>query len=102
MNQELRLLEEILKRNSEDPDSIDIENEVDHYFFFDGIKNEEDLDEAWRVFDEHEEIRNRLLNIVSETDSISRWGYCSGQLILATVLESLYLISDSFGAKPAL
>ena len=27
---------------------------------------------------------------------------CSGQLILATVLESLYLISDSFGAKPAL
>lgn len=75
MNQELRLLEEILKRNSEDPDSIDIENEVDHYFFFDGIKNEEDLDEAWRVFDEHEEIRNRLLNIVSETDSISRWGY---------------------------
>ncbi len=28
--------------------------------------------------------------------------HCSGQLILATVLESLYLTSDSFGAKPAL
>ncbi len=27
---------------------------------------------------------------------------CSGQLILATVLESWYLTSDSFGAKPAL
>ena len=28
--------------------------------------------------------------------------FCSGQLILATVLESWYLTSDSFGAKPAL
>ncbi|WP_262975372.1 M16 family metallopeptidase [Pseudoalteromonas piscicida] len=28
--------------------------------------------------------------------------HCSGQLILATVLESWYLTSDSFGAKPAL
>ncbi|WP_163087840.1 hypothetical protein [Alteromonas profundi] len=27
---------------------------------------------------------------------------CSGQLILATVLESWYITSDSFGAKPAL
>ena len=27
---------------------------------------------------------------------------CSGQLILATVLEAWYLTSDSFGAKPAL
>jgi hypothetical protein len=27
---------------------------------------------------------------------------CSGQLILATFLESLYLTSDSFGARPAL
>jgi len=36
----------------------------------------------------------------------SLWGRyrseCSGQLILATVLESWYLTSDSFGAKPAL
>lgn len=31
-----------------------------------------------------------------------RYWLCSGQLILATVLESWYLTSDSFGAKPAL
>ena len=34
--------------------------------------------------------------------SLANWGECSGQLILATVLESWYLTSDSFGAKPAL
>ena len=32
---------------------------------------------------------------------VKNW-HCSGQLILATVLESWYLTSDSFGAKPAL
>lgn len=36
-----------------------------------------------------------------EPDTIEK-KKCSGQLILATVLESWYLTSDSFGAKPAL
>lgn len=75
MNQELRVLEDILKRNSDDPESIDIENEVNHYFFFDGIKNEKDLEEAWRSFYEHQDIRGRLSNIESQTDSIPGWGY---------------------------
>ena len=34
--------------------------------------------------------------------AISKPDVCSGQLILTTVLESWYLTSDSFGAKPAL
>jgi hypothetical protein len=75
MNQELGILEEILKRNSDDPESVDINNEIDHYFFFDAIKNQNDLEVAWSVFDEHEEIRDRLLKVESNTDSIPGWGY---------------------------
>ncbi|WP_024610871.1 hypothetical protein [Pseudoalteromonas sp. TB64] len=75
MNQKLKLLEDILKRNSEDPDSIDIENEIDHYFFFNAIHNKDDLEIAWSVFDEHEDIRNRLSKIQNNADSIPGWGY---------------------------
>ncbi|MDN7130967.1 hypothetical protein JNO04_01200 [Halomonas sp. MC140] len=75
MNQKLKILEEILKRNSEDPESIDIENEVYHYFFFDAVGDKTDLETAWAVFDEHEEIRNRLSKIESNTNTIPGWGY---------------------------
>lgn len=75
MSQELALLEEILKRNSQEPESIDIENEVDHYFFFDEIENKHDLETAWSVFKEHREIRARLANVEGDSDTISGWGY---------------------------
>jgi hypothetical protein len=75
MNQELKLLEEILKKNTGDPESIDIENEVDHYFFFDAIQDKADLETVWSVFEEHEEIRHRLSKIESNTNTIPGWGY---------------------------
>lgn len=75
MNKELRELEEILKRNSDDPEDIDIENEVDHYFFFDNISNKEDLERAWSLFPEGKLIRDRLSLVEQETQTIPGWGY---------------------------
>ena len=46
----------------------------------------------------YESIKNDKLRVLFSTLHSS----CSGQLILATVLESWYLTSDSFGAKSAL
>ncbi|WP_193049584.1 hypothetical protein [Pseudoalteromonas undina] len=48
-------------------------------------------------------LRLRNLSTKSkEVVTLNEQFVCSGQLILATVLESWYLTSDSFGAKPAL
>jgi len=62
-----------------------------------------------KLSDENEKIAALLLDL---SQCQRNWGFglcflylrnvCSGQLILATVLESWYLTSDSFGAKPAL
>ncbi len=72
---ELKSLEDILKRNSDHPDEIDIENEVEHYFIFDKISNPVDLEKAWSLFPEHKKIRNRLEKIEENTDIIPGWGY---------------------------
>jgi len=70
------VLEEILKRNSEPGEEIDLrENEVDHYFYFDKIANPGDLEAAWAVFPESQEIRKRLQEVDSVCDVIDGWGY---------------------------
>ena len=74
MNKELELLETVLKRHSEDPDLVDIEDEVDHYFFFDVIQDPDDFELAWSVFTEQEEIRRRLALIENDADSGKRLG----------------------------
>ncbi len=79
MSQEIALLETILKRNSDDPESVDIANEVDHYFFFDAIADASDLEAAWAVFDEHVEIRRRLANIEADAQCVPGWGYRTAQ-----------------------
>lgn len=75
MTPEMKRLEEILKRNTDDPDAVDIEDEVCHYFFFDQIGNAADREEAWSVFAEHEDIRRRLDFVEGGTETISGWGY---------------------------
>ena len=79
MSKELKLLEDILKRNSDNPDEIDINNEVNHYFFFDEIKNTKDLNTAWSVFKEHKEIQKRLSLVEDKTNTIPGWGYRTPQ-----------------------
>lgn len=95
MSRELDILAEILKRNSDDqsPLAIDIENEMNHYFFFDAIKNEVDREAAWSVFDEQLEIRNRLSTIENHANKVTGWGYripkhharCSDDKLIALV-----------------
>ena len=75
MDPKLKQLEDILKRNSEQPQSIDIENEVDHYFFFDKISNENDLEEAWSIFEEAKAIQERLLLVESNSKTLPVFGY---------------------------
>lgn len=75
MNKELRELEAILKRNSDNPDDIDIEDEVNHYFLFDNIFNKDDLERAWSLFPEGEIIRDRLSVVEQKTQTIAGWGY---------------------------
>lgn len=60
----LRVLEEILQRNSDFADAVNLRNaEVHHYFYFDRITDPADLEAAWAVFPEHQEIRQRLARI---------------------------------------
>ncbi len=75
MNPELKIIEDILKKNSDDANSIDIENEVEHYFIFDKITDPIDLEKVWSLFGENKEIRERLKNVESNTDIIPGWGY---------------------------
>lgn len=71
----MRQLEAILKRNSSEPDGVDITDEVEHYFFFDKIRDASDLEEAWSVFPEHAEIRKRLALVESDCKVVPGWGY---------------------------
>ncbi len=68
-------MEEIIKRNSNEPNKIDINNEVTHYFIFDDISDPADLEQAWSLFSENKEIRKRLAFIEQQADSIPGWGY---------------------------
>ena len=96
MDPKLNMLTEILKRNSDDPDSVDMLNEVDHYFFFQSISNADDLEAAWALFDEHKEIRSRLLNLENSTREIPGWGYLIPQLeqVRCSEDELLALVSS--------
>ncbi len=76
MNKQLEILEDLLKKGSDDPESIDLEgNEVDHYFYFDKIKNQRDKELAWSQFEESKEIRERLKIVENKTQTINGWGY---------------------------
>lgn len=75
MSPELKRLEEILKRNSAEPDTVNIDDEVSHYFFFDEIADAADLEEAWSAFPEQAEIRKRLALVESDSGVIPGWGY---------------------------
>ena len=70
------------------------------------------LEDYSEYFDETtlecQKLENSIDLFQSDIEAMDNWHQwlttmeCSGQLILATVLESWYLTSDSFGAKPAL
>lgn len=67
MNEELEKLQNILSRNT--GEVVNISDEVNHYFFFDQIKDRQDLEDAWRIFPEHQEIRRRC-------DEVRRYQNC--------------------------
>lgn len=61
MNDELKILESILSKSCNQ--TVDIKDESHHYFYFQNINNNEDLEKAWSVFPEHQAIRQKFLNI---------------------------------------
>jgi hypothetical protein len=70
------VLEEIVKRNSGPDEEIDLRgNEIDGYFYFDRIGNSDDLEAAWAVFTNSDEIRRRLTELDDATDISEGMGY---------------------------
>ncbi|MCK8109134.1 hypothetical protein MTF64_19840, partial [Pseudoalteromonas sp. 2CM41L] len=66
-----------------------------------GQFDENDIDSLFMRMRAHSNkmpVFREIADFVAHNDQRDRG--CSGQLILATVLESWYLTSDSFGAKP--
>lgn len=94
MNEKLKLLEEIVKRNSDEPEYVDMTDEVSHYFIFDQITNPKDLETAWSLFDEQKEIRARLANVEGNTDTVPGWGYRIPQQVRCDQDELLALVKE--------
>ena len=96
MSAELTILEAILKRNSLAPGSIDISNEVNHYFYFDAISDPDDLDAAWSVFDERADIRRRLAHLERGAQTVRGWGYRTApeNVIVAADKELKVLVAE--------
>jgi hypothetical protein len=73
------LLQEILKRNLRPEEIIgnfDLRtNESYHYFYFDCIRDPNDLELAWSIFPENKEIRRRLKIVERAASIIPGWGY---------------------------
>src|SRR4051812_43700538 len=63
MNDPIKTLEDILKRNGHDLDLRDRNKEENRYFLFDRISAPNDLDLAWSQFPAHREIRARACEI---------------------------------------
>lgn len=74
MNDRIKTLEDILNRNGSSKVNL-LTNEVDSYFLFDQISDPGDLDKAWSLFPEHQEIRARAAEVDACSDIIAMWGY---------------------------
>lgn len=73
MNDPIKTLEEILKRNGHE---VNLRaNEVDRYFLFDQISDPNDLDLAWSQVPAHCQIRARAAEVDAVSDIVPGWGY---------------------------
>lgn len=74
----MKLLQDILERNTS-PDlglsAVDIYEESCQWFYFDQIANTDDLELAWSIFPEQQEIRQRLMRLESVADIVPNFGY---------------------------
>jgi hypothetical protein len=75
MNDPIKTLEDILKRNGHDLDLRDRNKEENRYFLFDQISVPDDLDLAWSQFPGHREIRARAAEVDAVSDIVPGWGY---------------------------
>jgi len=106
----LDILETILKRNwHEGADEIDLrENESYHYFFFDNVRNKQDLEAAWAVFPEHKEIRERLERVERAARIVPGFGYrlprddnrCSTDELAKVIRKHIQLVSPLVVDRP--
>jgi hypothetical protein len=95
MNDPIKTLDNILKRNGHDANLR--ENELDRYFLFDQISAPADLDVAWSQFPANREIRARAAEVDAVSDIVAGWGYripkksnrCSDAQLAAFVREHL-------------
>ena len=74
----MKLLQDILQRNlpaDSDFPIVDINDESWHWFYFDQIANSDDLELAWSVFPEQQEIRRRLKQLEAAADIVPSFGY---------------------------
>ena len=104
------ILEAILKRNwDERADEIDLRgNESYHFFFFDNIRNEKDLEAAWAVFPEHQEIRERLEHVERAATIVPGFGYrlpregnqCSTDELARLIRKHIQLVSPLVVDRP--
>jgi hypothetical protein len=73
MNDPIRNLEGILKRNGHE---LNLRDKEEHrYFLFDQITDSRDLDLAWSQFPAHHEIRTRAAEVDAVSDIVTGWGY---------------------------
>jgi hypothetical protein len=73
----MQLLEQLLKKNlpEEERDDVDLSDEVYQWFYFDQLRDKEDLERAWSVFPEQAEIRRRLAEVERAANTVPSFGY---------------------------
>ena len=75
MPKPIEILQEIINRHCETDENVDLGNEFNHYFYFDRIQDDADLDRAWSVFPQGADIRRRLTEVDACCNVIDGWGY---------------------------
>ena len=95
MTQQLYILEDLLKKYSENPDEINLkENEVDHYSYFEKLTDQNDKDLAWSQFEESKAIRYRLHELNHYSKTIEGWGYKIGNQTDISDIELTKLVEN--------